>query len=392
MEEIRFGGSGSLSALSAAAGSGIASLPGNDEEFQRRYADILAARPPWLKALEAGANKLRSTPEGRASYGDPVRGATLPQAWRMQFAISGHFKVCLLARGQPSTPTEGIPEVVLIAPAEITNALARGFAEIEGFTAQVFVHDGRMGHSISLQGLDPATHTFRYHDPWPEKSLLCREFNIAGVDAQPAEGGLWQVTEAELGRVIFAAFVMPTDWAHLTGRAYRIPYSVLKQSDFWKFFHVREVERKQAGERMAVSLQTGGFQQELSLQLRLDRADAVREASLALRRGWMVGPPHGVNPFAADIAKSFLGAFLPEPDQTAGTPYVRAIADLRLVPTVKALSARCGQPNLSAEEELQLTYLGLLPERTVLLTFGRIDARNADRSGEPWLNIGIDLY
>jgi hypothetical protein len=101
MEAIRFGGSGAMSALEA-AGAAIGSVPRTEEEFQRRYAKQLAARPPWLKALTAAADELRSAPEGREKYGDPVRGATLQQAWRMQFAMSGFFKVCLLASGQPA--------------------------------------------------------------------------------------------------------------------------------------------------------------------------------------------------------------------------------------------------------------------------------------------------
>ena len=54
------------------------------------------------------------------------------------------------------------------------------------------------------------------------QAALSEAPSIVGVDAQPAEGGLWQITEAELARVIFAAFVMPTHWADLTGHAYRV--------------------------------------------------------------------------------------------------------------------------------------------------------------------------
>src|SRR3954463_9822818 len=128
-QEIRFGGSGAVADIAAPPGSAFASLPRTNEEFQRRYADRLAARPTWMKVLEAGAMQLRSTPEGRQTYGDPERGASLPQAWRMQFALSGSYKVCLLARGRPSTPVDGIPEVVLIAPTDLVGALARAFDE-----------------------------------------------------------------------------------------------------------------------------------------------------------------------------------------------------------------------------------------------------------------------
>ena len=60
------------------------------------------------------------------------------------------------------------------------------------------------------------------------------------------ENGRWRITEDEFARVIFAAFVHPTEWASLTGLAYRIRHEVLQQSDFWKFFHLRETDIEHA--------------------------------------------------------------------------------------------------------------------------------------------------
>jgi hypothetical protein len=232
VQEIRFGGTAALSAVQVASGSHIASLPRADKTFQTMYADALKARPAWLKDRDTIANSLRSTQEGRAIYGDPERGATLPQAWRMHRVLTGYLKVCLLARRLPSTATDGIPEMVPFSPADLVGTLARGFAKMEGFAPQLFVHDGRVGHCMHAQGHDPATGTFTYHDPWPGRSLLCFEFNIAGVAAEQVEDGRWRITDTELERVICAAFIMPTEWAELTGRAYRISYAALQQSDF----------------------------------------------------------------------------------------------------------------------------------------------------------------
>ena len=116
------------------------------------------------------------------------RGLTLPKAWDLQCSVTGHLWVCLLARGRSSTPTEGIPKVVLIAPSDLTRALARGFTQVDNFSApQLLVHDGRTGHCLTMEGHDPTTRAFLYWDPWGNRSLLCREFNDAGVDAQPAQ-------------------------------------------------------------------------------------------------------------------------------------------------------------------------------------------------------------
>jgi hypothetical protein len=338
------------------------------------------------------ANSLRSTQEGRATYGDSERGATLPQAWQMHRALTGYLKVCLLTHRLPSTATDGIPEVVLFSPANLVRALARGFAKMEGFAPQLFVHDGRVGHSLHARSHDPATGTFTYHDPWPGRSLLCFEFNIAGVGAEPVEDGRWRITDTELERVICAAFIMPTEWAELTGRAYRISYAALQQSDFWKFFHLREIDRLALPTRTAVSLKPGGFQPEVDLDLQLDQAGGVRMASLGLRRGWALEPRHGINRFAVDIAKSFLDALLPEPDRIAGSSYVQALRALREPATVRALAPRLGQPDLSEAERLQLVYLGHQIELTVPLAFCRIATATAARGGEPWWRLTIDLH
>jgi hypothetical protein len=391
-QEIRFGGTASLAEIMEQAGSGIASLPRTEAEFQARYADVLERRPAWVKRREAAANQLRSTPEGRETYGDPERGGTLPQAWRLQFAFSGLFQTCLLARGRPSTPTEGIPSVVLIAPADLVGALARGFDEIEQFDAQLFVHDGRMGHSIRALRHDPQAGMFTYFDPWPERSLLCREFNLAGVDAQPTENGLWRITDAELASVIFASFMMPTHWAQLTGRPFRIAYSALQQTDFWKAFHLHEVARLPDNTRSQVVLKTGGFQKEIELRLGVDAGDMVRDAWLTMQRGWVVGPPQGVNPLAVNIARSFIRALVPEPDREEGAILTKMVSN---IPTeARALVMRRDQPDLSKAEELQLTYLGLREKFSAPLPFCRLDLQNKDWGQEQGLclTIGLDLY
>jgi hypothetical protein len=248
-----------------------------------------------------------------------------------------------------------------------------------------------MGHSLHARGHDAATGAFTYHDPWPGRSLLCLEFNTAGVDAQPVEGGYWRITEAELVRVIFAAFIMPTEWADLTGRANRVSYAALQHSDFWKLFGLREIDRLALGSRTAVSLQPGGFQPEVDLDLRVDQSGTVRLASIALRRGWALGPPYGINPSAVDIAKGFLDALLPEPERVAGAAYVQALRALCEPGTAKALARRLGQPDLSDTEKLQLVFLAQHDTFTAFLTFCHFVTATVEHRGEPWWRLEIDL-
>lgn len=390
-EEIRFGGAGGVSAIGPTAG--IPGLPATPEEFRQRYGDRIAKRPVWRQVLGQALDQLSATPEGKREFGDPNRGATLPQAWRTSVAISGIFNVCLLAQGRAATPTENIATVVLITPAGLVSTLTKGFAKVQGFSAQLFVHDGRMGHCVVAQGHDPESGRFQYLDPWPDRSLLCREFNIAGVDAQPAKGRLWEITAQELERVIFAAFVLPTFWADLTGQQYRIAYEALKQSDFFHFFRLRETGRAQDDdERIIVTLQPGGFRENIRLQLLLDPVEMVRAGTLALRRSWVVNPRSGVDMFARDIAKSFIAALLPEPDRAAAEEIPVAVVRLRENRVADTLYARRQASDLSAMEQLQLTYLGLAQESTHLFNFCRIEARNEKRKKEAWLVLKVDLY
>lgn len=347
----------------------------------------------WWQILEQAYVQLASTEEGRARYGDPDRGATVEQAWRVQFAVSGVSQVCVLASGRPPVPTADIPRTVLMTPAQLVDSLIRAFALPDRVAVQTFVFDGRMGHSITLLRYEPVTGSFVFLDPWPARSLLCRENNAAGVAAEPVEGQLWRMTAAELRTVIFAVFIWPTIWADLTGVPHRLTLAGLASSEFWSFFRVREVGRTQGpgdAEATELTLAPGGFQQEIALAVTIDAAERVRRASLALRRRWVTGPPHGVNPFALDITKSFLGAMIPEPDRGDVAPLLSGLALVRDQQAVRAMLQNGETPR--AVMELMLTYLGVHPKSTTLMTFSNVDAENVERDGEPWLAMEIRLH
>ncbi len=302
-DEIRFGGS-ALSSFGDVSSDG--NLSQTNADFRRRYAERIAARPDWVEVAEERLQKLQSTPEGREAYGDPGRGATVAQAWRALFTLTGISFVVLLARGRPSTPMTGIPEVVLMSPKDLAGALARKFATSRRFGASLFIHDGRSGHCVAARGHDAGK--FRFHDPWPGRSLLCREFNVAGVNAQPIEDGLWTITDDEFERVIFAAFVLPADWADLIGRTYRLTYAGFQESEFWTVFGLREIRRTTHDGMIRARLHTSKFQNLVDLGLDLDQnGTVIRLAALALPSVRIVeASPFEVNPYAIDVTTSFL--------------------------------------------------------------------------------------
>ena len=107
----------------------------------------------------------------------------------------------------------------------------------------ILYQDGHLGHAITLTSIMKNHSALLYLDPWPNYSLLCKDYNAAGVDAQP-ENGLWSITTDELERVIFTAFVSRPLWSEYMGEKYYITYDEFTSSNFWGFF----IPRKLRGE------------------------------------------------------------------------------------------------------------------------------------------------
>lgn len=331
--------------------------------------------------------QLQSTEEGRALYGDPEKGGgTLEQCWRTSFAISGFFSVCLLASGRPPTPTECIPRTVLMTPLQLIDAMAYVFKSESKTSIQIFVYDGNLGHSVSLVSYDPMTSSFLYHEPWPESSFLCSENNVAGVAAEPAEKSYWRISETELSTVIYAAFLFPSDWANLMGLTYKFSYSQLKKSEFWTFFNLHEIDRhKEKNDRTAILLETGGFHDEIILKIELDVSERIVMGFLVLRRSWIVGDPYGVNPFAIDIAKSFIEVMTPELDKEYASPLIDGLWNLRS-------NLLEGKVEPTSFTEFLLVYLGVHEKTTTLMNYSRMITGNIELNDEKWLEIMLILY
>ncbi len=277
---------------------------------------------PWFQVLEQAFFQLTATPEGRAQYGDPSKGATLAQAWRTAQLLGVPPRVCLLAAGQPRASADGIARVITMSPADLVATLNVLFSREARIATQIFTFDGRTGHSVTLLHADASGFTF--HDPWPGDSLLSKHQNAAGIHAQH-DGQRWRLTSAELETVIVAAFVPPLAWAELSGQAGRVRYQDLQASDFWRFFHIRETGRAEAEPGVpVVQLRTGGFAEHLSLTVRLSKQDSIDAAELRIRGAWLAGAGA---PLAADLAGNFLKAMAPSVDRAQVEPIARAILE-----------------------------------------------------------------
>jgi hypothetical protein len=430
--EILFGGVGSEIAQSQEASdpSGGPTLPPDEEAAEPRRYEVrfdwpsfgwnprrggVASEPMfvevhdpsgkknWFQIHEQAYIQLSSSEEMRAEFGDPDKGATLEQAWRTTFLQLGYFPTCLLASGRPPVSTAKIRQTVLIPPSQLVEILARAFASVPRCAIVTFVFDSRMGHCITLFDHDPSTSSFIFHDPWPKyhyphRSLLCRENNAAGVAAVPTDG-LWRITESELRSVVFATFVFPSTWAELSGVKYKVPYLEFKASEFWDFFNVQEQVRQEYTDKWAiVHLKTGGFRDEIELQVLLDMLyspERIHSATLGLRRRWIMGEPWGVNPYACDVAKSFVAALTPEPDREYAEPLIEGLWALADPESARSLAEQ--RKNLPAADspsvdQLLTTYLGGQPENSVHMPFSLLNAKNVDRKGESWLELKFSLW
>ena len=190
--------------------------------------------------LEKAFIQLTSTDEAKAEYGDPERGASLVQAWRTSGIFTGRWPICLLAMETPGVSTEGIEKVVRMSSPQLVKT-AKEILSLSGNTSiQILYYDGQTGHSVTLLRYDKQNSSFHYLDPWPDFSLLSKEYNAAGVDAQRIENNIWSVTEKELEKIITAAFIFKSLWAEYLGEKYFISSSEVKNIRFLELFPYKD--------------------------------------------------------------------------------------------------------------------------------------------------------
>jgi len=85
--------------------------------------------------------------------------------------------------------------------------------------------------------------------------------------------------------------------------------SELQQSDFYTFFNLHEITTTKTSKNNII-LKPGGFQEYISIEIKIDEQENVNEAILILDHEW-IGNIELINPFGKDIAKSFIGTIIP---------------------------------------------------------------------------------
>lgn len=346
-------------------------------------------QPQWWVIMEEAFVKLTASDEGKRLYGDPEKGATLEQAWRTSGIITGKWPVCLLSTDKPEVPADVVKRLIKMNSKQLGEVLADLFGGNDKLGVQVLYYDGYMGHSITLLGYNRDTSRFTYHDPWPEYSLLGKDYNAAGVDAQ-REDSHWSITAAELRNVVLAAFVFQNVWAEYMGEKFYLTYDELKDTDFWSFFHITETANNALDDSgRLVSLRTGGFQSEIDLSVSLNRRARVVEGQLKTKRSWMFDPQNGLNPMALDIVRSFVATLIPPPDLEEDSGLVEMLHKIQDPHYVQQLVDEGSDK--SVMHRALFTYLGLLPSFEVISEFSSIAMSNVKHEGAEWLQTTVTI-
>jgi hypothetical protein len=296
-----------------------------------------------------------------------------------------------MSTDQPAVSTEAIQRLIRLSSKELVQVLADLFMADKTVAFPILYYDGHMGHSVTLLTYDRNSRRFAYHDPWPGDSLLCRDYNVAGVDAQRIDGS-WSVTSDELEKVIFAAFIIqPAIWSEYLGEKYYTTYDEFQLSDFWSFFHIRETGREADGDAKwtRIMLKTGGFQSEIDLSIKVSPRSRLKEGLLSLKRNWMIGPPYGLNPFALDVARSFIAALTPPPDHDAVSDIFQMLNQIRDRRYAEQLIKE-GQETSNIHRAL-FTYLGSSPSFESVFPFSSFSMKNYPNNGADWMDILIRI-
>jgi hypothetical protein len=336
--------------------------------------------PEWYKIIYKGYEQFAQRPENAGIYAVPGTGsgATIQQMWLLNLALSGIETYCLLARPLSAAATERVTRRVDCSATQLVQWLAALQKADNSVVASLAYHDGRMGHCITLESYDPERDRFIYYDPWPERSLLVKENNAAGVEAL-AEAGprrLWSVTAQELERVVFATFLMPWQWARIQNQRFELFESEWRESEFFTFFHLKQVEEVSQDDRVVRLFTAGPFKKEIAITVDASKdSGKIRRASLLIRRDWIIEN----FALALDITKSFVVSFAPPPDQARYAEIAGAL--WKLNDPQFMLEAQKADPDESDALTFVHAFMGSLESANITTDFASLSIDGVEEDG-----------
>ncbi len=166
----------------------------------------------------------------------------------------------------------------------------------------------------------------------------------------------------------------------------------LQGSELFTFFSIHETSRREGrGDGVqTVRCKPGGFQESIDISFDVDANGNVLAGHLILDRSW-VGNGEHVNPFANDIAKSFIDTLVPLADHEAIEPLLPAIMAAKGVDDKRIYlhdQPRDLTPNLHTIKALGV-YLGIIQKHEIALASSRIRLENASEGGRAQFRIDV---
>jgi hypothetical protein len=342
------------------------------------FAQARKNNPPWANILEQAYEQFVAGPGGAGVYADPKgTGATIEQMW-MVFTLFGIEMYCLLAQPLPAAAeplpaasTQRITRLVSRNPEDLIETLKQIQAAAGSLGVTVAYYDGKTGHCIFVRAFDAERDRFIYHDPWPERSLLAKENNPVGIDAQP-EGSQWSVTAKELETVVFAAFIFPHQWARIQKQDFDLFYDSWTKSEFFKFFHLQQLEeRMEAGHTVRV-FAPAAFKGVIALLVGCTQSGKITRVRLNIDSRWMIDNLS----LALDLMKSFVMCFAPRPDASTYSEIAAVLRSLRDPQTL--LKAKDANPDESQAIRCVHALMGSLEQADVITDLAHLTIRSGD--------------
>ena len=358
------------------------------EVFER----VQQNNPDWYKILYEGYKQFAQRPENAGIYADPEKdtGATVQQMWLLHTALTGIEPYCVLAKPLPPTATERVTRLVNSSPQELVQWLKTIQKAENRVSVELAYYDGKMGHCINLKSYDPERDRFIYHDPWPERSLLAKENNAAGVDAVAEDdaGSRWSITSQELERVAFATFLMPWQWARIQDQKFELFDSEWRESNFFKAFHVKQLIEKYDDDRVEYLFSAGPFGKNIALWMVTNKESGrIQRASLGLAPNWIISN----FALALDITKGFVKSFAPAPDQTKYAEIATTFGKLRDPQFM--LAVKNSDPNESDAVQCVHAFMGTLESAEVTTDFARFSIAGGEEDDGIWRrSLGFVLF
>ncbi len=332
--------------------------------------------PFWYQLIEAAYAKLAAQPAMAGILPDPkAKGATVEQIGMVCSLFTGIEPYCVLARAVPKAQIAGLNRVIKYSSDRVVEMLKKIQYKEGMICATTLHHDGKTGHCINVKQYDKTRDRFIYHDPWPMKSLLCKENNMAGVDAKK-ERKYWSVTSRELESVIFASFIFPHQWVRLQGTDFDLFYDTWRKSEFYNFFHLNLVSENTENGISRRTFAPGRFKDKISLIVDSKTSGKIINASLLLNKAWMIGNFI----LSLDLSKSFILSFAPHPDKDKYAEIASALWKLRDPRFM--LTMKDKDPAESVTIEFIHAFMGSVKRASINTDLGRISFTNFARMNE----------